>query len=270
VSLRRWLDAVQGAVADNVLARDQYLPLERRAPGDVMVAGFPKSGNTWMQYLLSSLQYGIDGNLLTDRLANEIVPDVQVRRYYKRLSDVACFKTHHLPRPDYRKVIHLVRDGRDAMLSYHAYIRNRGVDCTLDDMVLQSLHVKPAPWWEHTRQWIANPFGAQILALRYEDLLGNPVDALERVCGFIGWQRSREQIGAAVESNRFERQRKRPAEEVKQGHAEWSARTQQEFFRKGVAGEFRTAMPEHLQRAFEEKAGAELAHFGYERLHAKS
>src|ERR1700728_3872206 len=81
-------------------------------PGDIVVAGYPKSGNTWMQYLLAGLRFGIDVRLAPDSLVQELIPDMHSKRFYKRHLAPMFFKTHQLPKREFRRVIYLVRDGR--------------------------------------------------------------------------------------------------------------------------------------------------------------
>ncbi|MDB6057814.1 MAG: Sulfotransferase, partial [Verrucomicrobiales bacterium] len=99
-----------------------YTPIDEFQPEDVFIVGYPKSGNTWFQNLISGLIYGVDSRLCPTRLVNDIVPDVHFNEYYHRYSTPMFFKSHSLPRPDYRRVVYLLRDGRDAMVSYFHYL----------------------------------------------------------------------------------------------------------------------------------------------------
>jgi hypothetical protein len=87
-------------------------------PSDMFVAGYPKSGNTWVQYMMAGVLFGVDTRLAPDSLIQDLVPDVYFKRFYRRYLSSMFFKTHDLPKPNYRKVIYFVRDGRDVMVSY--------------------------------------------------------------------------------------------------------------------------------------------------------
>jgi hypothetical protein len=56
----------------------------------------------------------------------DLVPDVYYTKFYKRYFTPTFFKTHDLPKPQHRRVIYLVRDGRDAMVSYFHHIAALG------------------------------------------------------------------------------------------------------------------------------------------------
>lgn len=228
---------------------------------DVFVAGYPKSGNTWMQHLLSGLQYGIETQYLPDRLAQILVPDVHQHRYFRRISDVTFFKTHDLPKPQYRRVIHLVRDGRDVMASYYAYNKNLGQSVDLEKMIVEGEGLYLSTWQEHARQWLENPFGAEILQVRYEDLLDDTHLELQRICEFVGLERDKELISRVVEGCTFnEMQRKENT--YGWSNPEWPR--DKPFVRKGRAGAYLDDIPLELVGRFESEAAAYLQRFGYE------
>ena len=88
---------------------------------DIFIAGFPKSGNTWFQELILAVVFGVDPAFCPPALSHELVPDVHFKEFYQRYQTPMFFKTHHLPRPEYKRVVHLLRDGRDVMTSYYYY-----------------------------------------------------------------------------------------------------------------------------------------------------
>ena len=59
-------------------------PIEQTLPDDIFVCGYPKSGNTWFQHLVTALLFGVDVRLAPDALINDLVPDVHFKRYYRR------------------------------------------------------------------------------------------------------------------------------------------------------------------------------------------
>ena len=137
-------------------------PIDDFKPEDVLIVGYPKSGNTWMQYLIASAIYQIDVTTVPDALVQDLVPDVHFKRFFKRYFPVTFFKSHHLPRPDYRKVVYLVRDGRDAMVSYLHFVEGQ-MGGTVDFLALVTAKegLFPSKWHEHVEQWGANPFKAE-------------------------------------------------------------------------------------------------------------
>jgi hypothetical protein len=72
--------------------------------------------------MLAGLIFGIDVRFAPDSLVQDLIPDVYYKRFYRRHLTPTFFKTHDLPRPQSRRVIYLVRDGRDAMVSYFHHL----------------------------------------------------------------------------------------------------------------------------------------------------
>ena len=98
-----------------VAALTATTPIWETNPEDVFIVGYPKSGHTWLQNLVSGAVYGVDPARTPDRVIQELVPDIYERRFYRRSSTPMFFKSHELPKPEYKRVIYLLRDGRDAI-----------------------------------------------------------------------------------------------------------------------------------------------------------
>lgn len=104
-----------------ILSAAKIHPINESHPSDVFVAGYPKSGITWIQYLLAGLTCGVDASSAPDTLVQALVPDVGYQKFYMRFATPTFFRTHFLPQSSYRRVIYLVRDGRDVMVSYFSF-----------------------------------------------------------------------------------------------------------------------------------------------------
>lgn len=244
---------------------DFLVPIDQTKPDDIFIVGFPKSGNTWMQSLTSGLLYGIDTNFMPDKLAQEIVPDVHARKYYKRFGTFNLFKTHHLPQPEYRKVIYLVRDGRDAMVSYWHYNQKLGKKASLKEMVENGTNLFPSKWFEHVREWKKNPYDAEMIFVRYEDLLNQPLNELKKICSFLGLERSDELLERVISGNSINKMRQRVEKTGGMGNSSWSGSKGKNFFRKGVSGTYLNEMEMSLQDYFNNEASEELDFFKYQK-----
>jgi hypothetical protein len=237
-----------------------YYPITYRWPQDIYIAGYPKSGNTWMQQLISGLIFGIDTELLPDRLSQDLIPDIQYKKNYKRYLDFAVFKTHVLPSPTMQRVIHLVRDGRDVMLSYYAMHRNAGRNVSLEEMIVRGRNLTPAKWYVHTRKWLDNPYSADMITVRYEDLLSDPKQSLNKIADFMKINRTQEQIEKIVSGCRFEKMQEK---EQTYGLENPNWPKSSKFFRKGSAGSYRDELDDTLKQYFETEAHDCLVRLGY-------
>ncbi|WP_417197991.1 sulfotransferase domain-containing protein [Bizionia sp.] len=245
---------------ENKMRMNNFLPITETKPQDIFIAGFPKSGNTWMQNLIAGLQYGIETSMLPDSLTQELIPDVHGKQYYKRFHDVVFFKTHELPRKEMKRVIHLVRDGRDAMASYYAMHQAMKKQVTLKEMVLEGKDVYPCRWHEHTRIWLDNPFNAEILIIKYEDLIQDAFKELKKIVEFAKLSCTDDLIYKAIEGNSFE-QMKKKEKEFGWNNKEWDAN--EDFIRKGKVGSYKEEISVELIQSFESLSKVELEFFNY-------
>jgi hypothetical protein len=234
-------------------------------PRDVFVIGYPKSGNTWLQNILAGLAYGVDPARSPDSLIQELVPDVHYKRYYKRFGTPMYFKSHDLPAPHYRRVVYILRDGRDAMVSYYHHLRALARTTVPDEYFMQMVEtgrdLYPGHWHEHVRAWEANPYGAEMILLRYEDLQADRPRELARLCEFLGIEPDGEAVSAVAERTSFVNM---AAREARSGWDNRAWPTDKKFVRRGVVGSYRDEMPEGVYSAFMERAGQTLQQYGYE------
>jgi hypothetical protein len=236
-------------------------PISRTDPEDIFIVGYPKSGNTWMQNLVASIVFGTNAQLTPDSLVNELVPDVHDRTFYRRYRTPTFFKSHYLPRPDYRRVIYLVRDGRDAMVSYFHFLSaiNQQTPDFLK-MVTMGEGLFPCRWHEHVDAWTQNPFRAAMITIRYESLHENPVLELRRFCEFAGLERSDQFLQQVAEGCSFAAMRER---EQTMGWSSAAWPKDKAFVRRGKIGSFVDEMPDSVIAEFMRQAQSTLIRAGY-------
>jgi hypothetical protein len=235
-------------------------PIDDTRPNDVFVCGYPKSGNTWVQHLAAAVCFGVDVHVAPDEIINDVVPDVHFKQYYRRYAPTCVFKTHHLPLPSYRRIVYLIRDGRDAMVSYYHHLAAMSGSADLGRIVRTGEGLFPGKWHEHVNHYLANPFGAEMIVVRYEDLKRDTAKELRRFCAFAGVDRDDATIAWAVERASFDNMR---AKEQKVGWETPGWPKDKRFVRRGAVGSFRDEMPPDVLAAFVEQAGRTLSEQGY-------
>ena len=240
-----------------------FVPITQFLAEDIFVVGYPKSGNTWFQNLIVGTVYGVDPRWAPSALAHDLVPDLAYNKYYRRYTTPMFFKSHDLPRPEFRRVVYLLRDGRDVMVSYRHYREAiDGKDYDFLKFVTPETDLYPCHCPEHVDAWMQNPYRAQMLVIQYEELLREPVRELERFCQFAGISREICHLATVAEAASFHNLRDKEAR-TGFGRPDHNFPPDKFFFRRGVVGSHKDEMlPDVLER-FLEHAGDTLRRCGY-------
>lgn len=155
----------------------------------VALASFPRSGNTWLRYMVEEATGILSGSIYRDKIL-------------QRGSEGVVIKTHDLDAFRYTHAIHLIRNPFDAILSYFHYKRDfKGKDIEWTKHVKESVE----RWHLHTEHWLA--VNIPVFQLRYEDLLTDPKKRLAEVLLWRGFDISENNIANVVSQARLENMR---------------------------------------------------------------
>jgi Sulfotransferase domain len=175
-------------------------------PDDVLLASYPRSGNTWLRCLIANLIHP-DRDVNFGNLHRLIVdPDISVKRDIDRVPQPRIVKTHGSFDPRYRRVICLVRDPRDVAVSQYRYLRQLGIvgpttsiEDFIDRFLTGELNRHLGSWGENVGSWLGTRSNhSGLLLLKYEDMLADTAHELARAADFGGWPASPEGIARAV------------------------------------------------------------------------
>lgn len=217
----------------------------------VFLASFPRSGNTFLRHVIETV-YGWQTYTVyqDERIENVFDGD---RQWAGQDAPVACIKTHETWTPQmyaygdgWSRAIHLVRDGRDTLISlvhrcttgdYHDNLR-AAIDGQIPNPATPG---KGFDWSEHTRSWRKRVAPTQRLYFR--DLIADPVETVCHTLSRLGvsWPESGSRPLTFTEL-----QQRNPA-----------------FFRRGKTNAWRDEMPLDLQKRFWDRHGAEMVNLGY-------
>lgn len=228
----------------------------------VWLASFPRSGNTFLRIILNSV-FGLSTSTLYPHLAvgineahdqmNELIGDVEPAGTLAQLetdAEIHFLKTHELvPAGDQSPAVYVVRDGRDALVSYAHFVRTYEPDQYSELSFHQSLEMLIRSWdqfggWSrHVMAWSDRT--APTAIVRYEDLLIAPVESVVASFGKLGVPLPTAS-GAVPDFHDLRAQI--PA-----------------FFRRGQTGAWKTEMTKGLQELFWSIHGMAMERFGYGR-----
>ncbi len=235
---------------------------------DVFLVTYPKSGTTWLAFLLANLLRPEDHAPLNLQNYLRYVPDVN-DIYWERgtlrhasLPDPRFFIGHMRYDAALPHVVYIVRDPRDVLVSYwhHKRLTEPGFSLSIEAFVQKDDHW-PCRWDEHVRDWLLPPRHPRLLAVKYEEMQIGAAVVLQKVLAFAGVNRSSDDVARAVEASRFERMR---SAEEHFGLGKVEGVKDERFVRRGKVGGWRDELGSASVRAIERAYGPVMLQMGYE------
>jgi hypothetical protein len=243
----------------------------------------------WLQRKSNRWNQGRDLSPLVLRAAADFILEREARKEGKRIvGDKSPSSTIHgqavrdlhAVYPD-AKLVYIVRDGRDVLISerFRNLVEESKFLKAEDKSIIEALGKDQAQFTNGTRSiftenvirrvangWVKNVqeteaegrrlFGENYFSLRYEDLLVQPFDEMQKLWNFLGVPADRSQEKAIVE------------EMSSNPDEEWQAKRNEEiasFLPKGQAGNWQRLFTARDKSLFKEAAGEMLIQWNYEK-----
>ena len=250
----------------------------------IVLASFPRSGNTFLRNILLDVfdMYSWNNIFVYDKGLKEYKQLSRMKkirtitspgkRKLQKLTEQLSFpvvKTHELPKnilplcsPDTR-IIYLVRDGRDALVSmahHRKDIIEPGTEFrdNLEEAMWAPMGSYFGGWGSNVEEWtkIAD------LVIHFEALVNNPEREIRRLQKALDLPEPKLDRIPTFDSQRkggshFGGKKRKRLSQKEQD--EFNAR----FFRSGKSGGWKEDMPEDLQQKFWDKYGSIMEKMGY-------
>jgi hypothetical protein len=238
---------------------------------DTFVVSYGKSGSTWVRFLIANLI--LYPRVVKLREADRLVPhcEGQTRRFFTYMPRPRIIATHTSFDPQIKKVIYIVRDPRDVVVSlYHFQRKRRRIadDYPMDLYVSRFLAGDTTPdygsWAENVASWLATRYNTLgFLLLRYEDLLAETPRELAKIASFVDMPRTAEdlaQVALRASANRM-RELERAGDQF---GVMKNSRSGIPFVRSARAGGWKTSLQGSLAAEIERAWGPLMTRLGYE------
>jgi len=234
-------------------------------PGDICYSSYPKSGSTWLAYILVLITN--QGRIPTDgKTLRDCLQWVESSWTYPRSSDELealpsprIFKSHMPyqmalggnPADSPCKYIYIARNPKDVAVSYFYFERGKSWsghyagdwDHWLD--MFREGRVQRGSWFDHVLSWWTHRDLPNVLFLRYEDLLSGFTQELERIVAFLDYRLDDEalqRIAAMATFDSMKKERFSNMHEIEEFGG---------FFRKGKIGSWREQFSAKQSRDFD-------------------
>jgi hypothetical protein len=250
----------------------------------VWLASYPKSGNTWVRFLVCSLLFGRQDSAAA---LNVLAPDLHETETLSPERSAALLKTHRafssqLPyAAETSAAIYVVRDPADVLASNFFYAQRRGGAAAdgpgaFDRYVEQFIDNRGDPLWiergmgswdENVRSWLHGKHPFQVLTVRYEDLSSDPEQVCSAIAQLLRPQSTQIEIERAVHDSSFERLREIERADIREQrvgifykpYLQASIDSGRRFMRRGVVGDglarLTSGQRSRLRAAFEPLLG---------------
>lgn len=234
---------------------------------DVLIASYPRSGSTWLRFLLTELAMEMPAEW---PLVNAVIPDAG--RHAEAPAIVPgggrLIKTHDRFHGACRRAVYLVRDIRDVILSEYRWELRDGVDRTLDEHIDLALRDRLptnlfGSWRDHVMFWLdsAPARRGDLLLLKFEEFRQDPHGELRKILAFLGIDATDAAIEAAIRNSSVEKMRERESRAVNAGISAGDPRYP--WIGQGAVMGWRSKLTPDQGRRLETRMGDALTRLGY-------
>jgi len=164
----------------------------------IWLASYPRSGNTYIRIILHHAfvvktysVYNDKADIATDKATREIVGHEDLPENFdfsksRQSDDLYFIKTHKPYIKEYEndKIIYIVRDGREATVSYFYYLRNYNKN-KYNYMEIINGYPLVGSWGEHFFNW-QKAQKDKILLLHFEKVIKSPRETINQIRDFAG------------------------------------------------------------------------------------
>jgi hypothetical protein len=273
---------LEGVVMPPYITPERYLlsrTLVMRSE-DICFTSFPKSGSTWLSYILLMITRG--GELPTDRTLRDSLQWVASSWTYPRsqeeldaMPSPRIFKSHmpyHMavggePLQSPCRYIYIARNPKDVAVSYYFFESHKswagGYDGPWEHWLKYFLEgrVQRGDWFDHVLSWWRHRHAQNILFVKYEDLKQQFETEVSRIAEFLGYPLSTDLMTKIKACTAFESMRKNRFSAMR------DIEEMDGFFRKGAVGswreQFTSAQDSEFDRLIRERLGGSGLEFTY-------
>lgn len=235
---------------------------------DIYVVSYPKSGATWMDFLLANINLKMSGidREVTFYNIHSLIPDVHFTRKIKEdalpFPGSRMIKSHSVLNLNYKNVIYVVRDPRDVLVSYFNFLSTFGNYSGGIKEFIRSPNLGINAWCDHVSGWFdCSPIETRFIYIRYENLKSSPQNTLSETYRHLGFEIDERILADAIASSSFERMK---TLEMKYDYGGRDFAENIGFMRQGKHGGWKSVLDENDIKFINNVAERWLNKFGYE------
>jgi hypothetical protein len=224
-------------------------------PDDIFIVSYPKSGNTWLRFLVGNL-------ICPDEPINFANIETRVPDIYRNsdaelrgLPGPRILKSHECFDPRYTKVIYVVRDPRDVAVSYyHYHLKQRWIEVGFhrERFIRRFVagDLRYGSWGANVNSWLraAHDHHPSLLVLQYERLLTQPELEVEKIARFLNANTSEPDLARVIELSSADHMRRLEKAQADVWKTIKHSRREIPFIRSAKSGNWKSELSSHSAR----------------------
>ena len=241
-------------------------------PDDLFLTSFPRSGNTWIRFLVGNLMH--QDEPVTFLNLERLVPDMYVHSDHamRHLPRPRIIKSHECFDPRYKRVVYIARDPRDVAVSNYYWELKKGSfpdGFPIQEFVPRWMASEYWPrlgcWGDHITSWLSTRRSHPgFVLVRYEELKRDTELELTKVARLLEIDPTPARLRRAVELSSAERMRQLETSEGAKWVQTRYTRQDTPFVRKAAAGGWKSVLPPQSVALIEGTWGHLMLDLGYE------
>jgi hypothetical protein len=213
-------------------------------PDDIFIASYPKSGNTWLRFILANMKSS--GEEITFQTIDQYVSDVYTsKELLNSKKNNRIIKTHEPLFEYYPKTIYIYRDYRDVLISFYYYEKAlKHFEGSLEQFILSKNITQPfGSWKAHVKKALdfKLKYPDRILLISYESMIKKPLTQLKLIQEFTEFKTklSIEEINNRCSFSKLK-------EEETKNSSDFKTISNEPFFREGKMGKWNEHFNENM------------------------
>jgi len=248
------------------------------------VASYPKSGNTWIRFLLANMRFGpiTQSDEIEAKIPGIHSPTFVIKSQFQGWSYLKTHWRYGPEMPMYEKseaAIYIVRHPLDVLVSHLNYFGVLGdpeMEQRVSEEFIEFGGLKAwsergmGTWFENVESWKSSTDKCSLLFLKYEDVIHDPLSTARSISKFAELDNESSEISDAVQRSSFPSLKAMELAEIKnqqQGFflKEFEGKRNKDFkfMHSGTPGNYRDILPDSLLTQADKRYGTHFKTLGY-------
>jgi len=257
--------------------RDKRIFQHELRQTDIFLIGHPKSGNTWLAYMLAIILNKDFNHHINLATIGDYLPVIHGRDSmivnYRNLSNHRVFRNEFPIYPDlYPKTIYLIRDPRSVLVSYYHMYNTLFDDSkmTMQAFVKEYLFYGYIRSWEPLERWDKQVLrwierankDDSIMLVKYEDMVNDRRGVLQEIVEFSKIPYTDDILALAVNRGSFKTMKDNEKKHGAESYIKLIGKKGQ-FIRKGKVDGWKDSLDRSIVEQIENEFGPAMRRTGY-------